>query len=126
MFYVCLNGKGTGCEYLNSGFNYQSAFPPWSTGGLGAGAAEPGSLAAVGGECRAGWRAEPGLEGAGEPAWRGQGLQPAWLGYRCLTVVLRDVLSNVPGLGMALHTDTDQGIKGSIWSWDDLLYCPDM
>lgn len=67
MFYVCLNGKGTECEYLNSGFNYQSAFPPRRRGGLGAGAEEPGSLAAVGGEGRAGWRAGPELEGAGEP-----------------------------------------------------------
>lgn len=55
----------------------------------------PGPLGAVGGECRAGWRAGE-LEGAGEPlqhGWGGQGLEPAWLGCRCLTVVWRDVLS---------------------------------
>lgn len=106
MFYVCLNGKGTECEYLNSGFNYQSAFPPWSRAGLGAGAAEPGSQAAVGGECRAGWRAGPELEGAGEPLQHGrggQGLKPTWMGCKCLTVVFRDVLSKcaVAGDGSA-------------------------
>lgn len=49
-----------------------------------------------GGESRAGWRAGPELDGAGEPlqhGWGGKGLEPAWLGCRSLTVVLRDVLS---------------------------------
>lgn len=52
MFYVCLNGKGTECEYLNSRFNYQSALSPWSRADLSAAEVEPGSLTAVGGECR--------------------------------------------------------------------------
>lgn len=51
MFYVCLNGKGTECEYLNSGFNYQSAFPLRSRADLRASEVEPGSLTAAGGEC---------------------------------------------------------------------------
>lgn len=50
MFYVCLNGKGTECEYLNSGFNYQSALPLWSGADLGASEVEPGCLLAAGGE----------------------------------------------------------------------------
>lgn len=68
MFYVCLNGKGTECEYLSSRFNYQSALPPWSRVDLHASEVEPGSLAAVGGECGGAelageWVPEP--EGAG-------------------------------------------------------------
>jgi len=64
MFYVCLNGKGTECEYLNSGFNYQSASPPRSRVDLSAGEVEPGSLTAVGGE-RGG--AEPAGKQVPEP-----------------------------------------------------------
>lgn len=49
MFYVCLNGRGTECEYLSSGFNYQSHLPSESRADLGAGEVEPGFLVAAGG-----------------------------------------------------------------------------
>ena len=68
MFYVCLNGKGTECEYLNSGFNYQSALPPRSRADLSAGEVEPGSLTAVGGEHGG---AEPAGERVPEPEGAG-------------------------------------------------------
>lgn len=81
MFYVCLNGEGTECEYLNSGFNYQSALPLWSRADFSASEVEPGSLMAAAGEHGgaelAGERV-PEPEGAGQPqrhGWGGEGLK---------------------------------------------------
>lgn len=51
MFYVCLNGKGTECEYLNSEFNYQSALPLQSRADLSAAGVKPASLTAAEGRC---------------------------------------------------------------------------
>lgn len=67
MFYVCLNGKGTECEYLNSEFNYQSALPLRSRADLSAGGVNPASLTAAEGEWRSSavWRAGPKPGGVG-------------------------------------------------------------